>query len=138
MIILAIDFGEKRVGMAISREGYFAQKYKTVSLNEFFDQIKSICGEEAVEKILVGLPRTLRREIGPQAEKTKKYIEKLKQKVEIPVIEEDETLTTAEAHEKLREAGVKLGEEKEIIDQEAARILLQDYLDSIKKIIRNF
>lgn len=130
---LALDYGEKRVGVAISEGGYFAKGFTTIKVNnekDLLEKIEDICREQKPEKIIVGFPRTLENEIGPQAKKVQKFIKKLKEKLNIPVIEIDETLTTNVAKEGLKAAGASPEEIEEKLDEEAARLILQEYLDS--------
>lgn len=133
MSIIAIDYGEKRVGMAISYEGILAKRYQTIRFktdDELLDKIAKICGEEEVEKILVGLPITLEdRKIGHQAEEIRDFAEKLKKDIKKPIILIDETLTTEEAKINLREEGFSESKILLSLDEEAARIILQEYLD---------
>jgi len=132
MSILAIDYGEKRVGIAVSAEGYFAKGLtiiKVKSKKDLLEKIEAISKQEKTEKIIVGLPRTLENEIGPQAKKVQEFIKKLKEKLEIPVIPFDETLTTNEAKEGLKTSGASAEEIEEKLDEEAARLILQEYLD---------
>ena len=133
MSIIAIDYGEKRVGLAISHEGILAKRYQTIKYkadDELLDKIAKICGEEEVEKIIIGLPVTLEEQkIGHQAEEVNEFVERLKKDTKKPIILQDETLTSEEAKENLREENISQDKIKMLIDEEAARIILQDYLD---------
>lgn len=134
MAILSIDFGEKRVGLAISWEEIIAKRYTTLTYktdDELVDKILTICNEEEIDKIIVGLPVTLNeRKVGHQAEKVREFTDSLQKEIRKPIILVDETLTTEEAKENLKEEGLSEDKIKPLIDQEAARIILQDYLNS--------
>jgi putative Holliday junction resolvase len=133
MAIIALDYGEKRVGVAISYEGILAKRYQTIKYkteDELLDKIAKICGEEEVRKIIIGLPITLHdRKVGHQAEQVKDFVERLKQDTKKTIILEDETLTTEEAKTNLREEGFSESKILLLLDEEAARIVLQDYLN---------
>jgi putative holliday junction resolvase len=133
MRILGIDYGDRRIGLAISdREEKLASRFLTVenrNLEKSIEAIKNIITKENVEKIIVGLPVGLKMK-SEQTEKTRLFIGELKQKINLSIIEANEVFTSKMAEENLLNAGVKRGEIKNIIDQEAARIILQDYLNS--------
>ncbi len=132
MRVLGIDYGDRRIGLAISdREEKLASRFLTVenrTLKKSIETIKNIIAKENIEKIIIGLPVGLKTE-SEQTAKTRLFIKKLKQKINLPIIEANEVFTSKMAEENLFNAGVKREEIKSIIDQEAARIILQDYLD---------
>lgn len=133
MRILGIDYGDRRIGLAISDRGKkLASRFLTVenrTLEKSIEVIKNIIIKENIEKIIVGLPVGLKTE-SEQTVKTRLFIRELKQKINLPIIEANEVFTSKMAEENLLNAGIKREKIKEIIDQEAARIILQDYLDS--------
>lgn len=133
MRVLGIDYGDRRIGLAISDgEEKLASRFLTIgnkSLKKSIETIKNIIIKENVEKIIVGLPIGLKME-SEQTLKTKKFINYLGKEINIPIEEINEVFTSKMAEENLLNAGVKREETKDIIDQEAARIILQDYLDS--------
>jgi putative holliday junction resolvase len=132
MRILGIDYGDRKIGLAISdEEEKLASRFLTVenkTLEKSIETIKDIIIEESVEKIIIGLPVGLKME-SEQTEKTRLFIDKLKQKINLPIIEVNEVFTSKMAEENLLNAGIRREEMKKTIDQEAARIILQDYLD---------
>ena len=129
--ILGIDFGEKRIGIAISDEtGSIARAYGMLfekSAKEIIKSLVSICQKEKIGEIVVGLPLNLKGEEGVQAEKTKRFVDELKKEIKLPIILEDERLSTKEADRILRERGVKGRKEK--IDTLSAVLILQQYLE---------
>ncbi len=133
MRILGVDYGDRRIGLAISdREEKLASRFLTVEnriLEKSIEMIKSMIAKENVEKIIVGLPVGLKAE-SEQTAKTRFFIKELKQRINLPIIEVNEVFTSKMAEENLLNAGAKREKIKSIIDQEAARIILQDYLDS--------
>ena len=132
MKILSIDHGNKKTGLALSDENEkLASRFLTVknkSSKNLIKEIKKIVLEKNVSKIILGIPIGFKGE-SAQTQNIKKFSAKLSGNIEIPIIEVNEIFTSKIAEENLRNAGVKSEEIKKIIDQEAARIILQDYLD---------
>ncbi len=132
MRVLGVDYGDRRIGLAISdREEKLASRFLTVenrTLEKSIEIIRNIIAKENIEKIIIGLPVGLKME-SEQTGKTKLFIDELKQRMDLPIIEANEVFTSKMAEENLLSAGVKREKIKSIIDQEAARIILQDYLE---------
>lgn len=121
MSFLALDLGEKRIGIAISRSGLIAEPLLTLdNSQDFISRLKDICQEEEVKKIIVGLPKSLSGESNEQIRKTKETAKKIKRELKMPIEFVDESFTSKMAEE-------RFGRER--IDEEAAVIILQDYLD---------
>ena len=137
--ILAVDFGGKRIGLAISDiMQIIAKPYKTISNSsneDVINSMKEIIKDKIVSKVVVGLPVTLKNKESSQTEIVRKFIELLKTKINIPIEAYDERLTTVGAKRSLIEQGIKTGHNKELVDMTAAAIFLQNYLDdkSIQK-----
>jgi putative Holliday junction resolvase len=133
MKILSIDYGDRKIGLAISDEnGKLARRFLTFenkSLKKSIIEIKRIISKENIQKIIVGIPIGLKGE-SAQTQNTKEFSAKLSENIDIPIIEMNEVFTSKMAEENLMKAGLKSKNIKEVIDQEAARIMLQDYLDS--------
>lgn len=143
--ILAIDWGEKRIGLAISdEERSMAFPFRTLA-NEGIDRvseaIRHICDAEKVGLILVGVPLTGKGEEGHQAKVVKEFVEHLRRTLlptrqagSVPVLAADERFSTHLAERELRlRAGKRRDRSEGIVDQHAAQIILQDYLDRMKK-----
>jgi len=131
--ILAIDFGERRIGLAISDPlGITAQGLPTIDTKKTKDVISGIVKtiqERNVDKVVVGMPRNMDGSIGFKGEEVKKFIRKLTQKTKVEIIDWDERLTTVESLRSMREMGIKQ-KEKETVDRISATLILQNYLDS--------
>ena len=133
MRILAIDYGEKRIGLAVSDEmeitargiSVIERKSKKADMEAIAAAI-SECGAGAV---VVGYPLRLDGTAGIQCEKVDRFIASLKAAIPVPVIAWDETLSTKEAEELMREAGVKRKKKRGMVDRIAAAFILQDYLN---------
>ncbi|MCU0857326.1 MAG: Holliday junction resolvase RuvX [Pontiellaceae bacterium] len=130
--ILGIDHGDVRIGVALSDPTEFLASSLCVidSAGAGIDQIVALAAEHGVEKIVVGLPRNMDGSYGPATDKVRKFIEKLKIKTDVPVVEWDERLSTVSAHHALREAGLNGRRRKGVVDKVAAQIILQHYLDA--------
>src|SRR5439155_7353575 len=129
--ILAIDFGRARIGAAISDElQLLAHPLETIAANERpIARITEIVRERNVDHVVVGVPRQLSGKIGDAATEALLFAEKLRAILPCPVIAWDERLTTVAAHRALREAGKKTRATRDYIDQVAAQMILQGYLD---------
>src|SRR5205085_735659 len=101
------------------------------SLGDVINRLSELIGEKEIELILVGLPRNMNGSYGPAAEKVQEFVEMLKTHVPVPIRLWDERLTSAQANRLLIESDVRREKRKEKVDQMAAAILLQSYLDSL-------
>lgn len=128
---LGLDVGERRIGVALSdASGRLATPLTTIGARDRpLERIARLAHEHGVCEVVVGLPLTLRGEVGPQAAAVQRFAEALATTLELPVHLFDERLTTAAAEQYLRELGVKPEKRRQQIDQVAAAIILQDYLD---------
>jgi len=130
MRILSIDYGEKRIGLAVcDKKEVLASRFLTLenkSLEKSIKEIKKIILEENVKKIVVGIPIGFKNK-SEQTKIIEKFIGKLEKNISIPIIKINEIFTSKMAKKNLREAGVK--DVKKVIDQEAARIILESYLE---------
>jgi len=134
MRILGVDYGEKRVGLAITDElKLLSHSLKVVETTNSISEIKKVLDEYGnIEKIVVGIPINLKGEVSFKAKQVLNWIEKLKKEVNIPVVTWDERFTTVSAEDFLLEANVKRKNRKKIIDKMSAQIILQNYLDANK------
>lgn len=129
---LGIDFGSKRVGLALSdRLNLIASPYKTlnyISEKELIAQLKSIVYENNIEIVVLGLPINMKGEDTIQTKKVRNF-KKLLSGLGLPVIYEDERLSSISAKNSLVLQNIKTGHHKGAIDRTAAAIILQQYLD---------
>lgn len=131
---LGIDHGKSRIGLAISDElASFAHPYRTLQAGgNATVEIQAIVVQEQVEGIVIGLPKNMDGTLGPSAESAKAFGQELGRLLPaVKIIFWDERLTTREAQRALHEAGKNTKQSKKMIDQVAAQILLQSYLDSL-------
>ncbi|MEX1010143.1 MAG: Holliday junction resolvase RuvX [Chthoniobacterales bacterium] len=129
--IMAVDLGAVRTGIAVSDElGMLAQPWKTLPGGEAaLEAVSAAVAEIKPIRILVGLPRNMDGTYGPAAELCRAFAENLRGRVTCPVDLWDERLTTVAAQRALRESGRKARDQRSVIDQVAAQILLQSWLD---------
>lgn len=131
---LGIDYGEKRVGLAISDpSGTVATPLRVVPFTNRDAVVREIvqCARDYdADRLVVGLPLAMDGSIGPAAEKTRAFAETLKDAAQISVICWDERFTTLTAQQALIEGGTRRAKRKEVVDKLAAQILLQHYLDA--------
>ncbi len=132
--ILALDFGEKRIGIAISDPlGLTAQPVCTLERQgkkKDLKTIKKIIEEKNVKKLFIGLPMRLDGSKGTIYEKVKKFGRALEALCRQPVGYLDEKFTTEDAEAVLKEAGIPREKRKQVIDMMAAQLILQRHLDS--------
>jgi len=129
--ILAVDFGRTRIGVAISDElQLLAHPLETIPANEKAAvRLAEIVREKKVDHVVVGVPRRMTGEIGSAATEVLRFVEKLRATLSCPITTWDERLTTVAAHRALREAGKKTRATRGFVDQVAAQMILQGYLD---------
>jgi putative Holliday junction resolvase len=137
MRIMGLDVGSRTIGMAISDElGLTAQGFKTLrrkSLEDDFQEIAAIINQFEISKIVVGLPKNMNGTLGSQAETVLKWVEILKDRIEVPVVTWDERLSTVGASRVLLEADLSRRKRKKVIDKLAAVLILQGYLDQSRR-----
>ena len=129
---LGIDFGEKRVGLALSdRLNLIASLYKTlqyISENDLISEIKKIVIDKEIEVFVIGLPLNMKGEDSDQTKKVRRF-KNLLSILELPIVYEDERFSSIIAKNSLVLQNVKTGHNKSEIDRTAAAIILQQYLD---------
>lgn len=126
--LLAMDVGEKRVGLAIANSvARLPQAMQTVERgSSFWDDIKNLVARENVQQIVVGLPRNLEGKDTGQTARIRDFVESLKQQLSLPVAFQDEALTSWQAEEEL--AGNSKPYAKGQVDALSAVYILEDYL----------
>jgi len=139
MRALGLDLGTKTLGMAMSDKlGFMANTYKTIFFkNEAYDELleplKEIIEKEKVDVIVLGFPKNMNNTIGPRAQATIVFKEKLEEFLGREVILEDERWTTIQANNILIKADMSRKKRKKTVDKVAATFILQSYLDKNRK-----
>lgn len=138
MRILGLDYGSKTVGVAVSDPlGFTAQGVEIIrrksenKMRQTLARIEELIAQYQVEEIVLGLPKNMNNTLGDRAEKSLELKETLERRTGLPVVMWDERLTTAEAERTLIETGVRRENRKQFLDQMAAVLILQGYLDRI-------
>jgi putative holliday junction resolvase len=129
--ILALDLGRARIGVAISDElQLLAHPLETTPADDqATSRLAQIIREKKVDHVVVGIPRQMNGQIGAAATEALRFVEKLRTILPCPVVTWDERLTTVAAHRALRDAGKKTRDTRNYVDQVAAQMILQGYLD---------
>lgn len=137
MRIMGLDFGSHTVGVAVSDAlGLTAQGVEIIrrkspnKLRQTLARIEELVVFFDVEKIVLGYPKHMNNTEGERCELTKDFMEMLERRTELPVELLDERLTTVRAHQIMSETGVRGQKRKEYVDEIAAMLILQGYLDS--------
>lgn len=138
MRIMGIDFGDSRIGVAVSDPfGWTAQGLETIrwkgSMEKPAQKIKELASFYQVGKFVVGLPKNMNGTLGPSAEKAIEFGDLLSKITGIEVVRWDERLTTVAANRTMHEVGMKTSKKKDSVDKIAAALILQGYLDSESK-----
>ena len=138
--ILGLDYGTKTVGVALSDELHItAQPLETITrkdankLRKTYARIEELVKEYDVEKIVLGLPKNMNNTVGERGEDTLSFRDALVRRTGLEVILWDERLTTVASEKVLMESGVRRENRKKVIDQIAASMILQGYLDSLQE-----
>lgn len=137
MIILSVDYGDCRTGVAVcdkhemlaSPVGVIFESYEP----RLLDKLCEIAKEQKAERIVVGLPRNMDGSYGERAEKCSLFSEKLSERTATETVLWDERLTTVSAHKALNEVNVRGKKRKNIVDAVAAVMILEDYMASRKE-----
>lgn len=132
--IMAIDYGRKRVGVAVTDPmKIIAGGLATVPAHQIIDFIQQYVAKEAVETIVVGLPKQMNNQPSESMRYIQPFVATLKKKIpQIPVVFYDERFTSVLAHKAMLEGGLKKKDRqnKALVDEISATIILQDYLES--------
>ncbi|MFO7896593.1 MAG: Holliday junction resolvase RuvX [Candidatus Cloacimonadales bacterium] len=134
MRLMGIDYGEKRIGLALSDPMQIISTPYQVLSNEkgIFDKLREIIENEKVGKIILGLPLNLAGEDSRKTKEVRTFKQQLEQEITLPVEFYDERYSTAEATDLLIEMGYSPQQRKKIIDKMAASIILKNFLEDRK------
>jgi putative Holliday junction resolvase len=132
--ILGIDLGRARIGVAVSDElGMLAHPVETIPARaDPIKRIAEIVRQKDVERVVIGLPRHMNGSVGEGASDALAFAEKLRAGVPCEVVTWDERMTTMAANRALRDSGQKTRNSRAVVDQVAAQMILQGYLDALQ------
>lgn len=135
--LLGLDYGDKTVGVAVSDPlGMTAQgveiirREKASKLRRTLARIEELAKEYEVGGVVLGLPFRIDGSEGSRCEKTRQFGEMLARRLGLPIIYQDERLTTQEAYDVMRKTGVRREKKKDFVDEIAAMVILQDFLNA--------
>ena len=132
--ILGVDYGERRIGLALSDPLQIIAKPLTmidrVKISDYISLISNIVSEKNITSIVVGLPLTLKGTYSKQTKIVMAFVEQLKLELKIPINCIDERLSSVSAEKLLQMQSIKTGHNKGLVDETSAAIILQEYLDS--------
>lgn len=136
MRILGLDFGSKTVGVAVSDELHITaqgveiiRRKAPAKLRQTLARIEELVGEYEVGEIVLGYPKNMNNTEGERCERTKEFKEMLERRTGVSVILWDERLTTVAADKSMIEMGIRRENRKNYVDEIAAILILQGYLD---------
>lgn len=137
MRILGIDFGEKRIGLALSDPlGFTAQGLETVlrqNKAQVLKDLKTLCQERQVSEVVIGLPINMDGTIGPKAKEILELVPKMEKEFAVPVKTWDERLTSRQAGRLMIDEGLSRQKQRAQSDRLAATLILQGYLESKRR-----
>lgn len=131
--VLGIDFGQARIGVAVSDElGMLAHPLETIPgarLDAAARRIAELAREKDAEQVVLGMPRHMNGDAGAAAAEVTAFADRLRPLLSCPLVLWDERLTTTAAHRALRDSGRRTRETRGVVDQVAAQMILQGFLD---------
>jgi putative Holliday junction resolvase len=134
--ILSIDYGKKRTGIAVTDPlQIIAGGLATVSTSELFDRLKAYLAKESVERIIIGEPRQPNGQPSENLQRVQQFVNRWRKAVpEVPIEYFDERFTSVLAHQAMLDGGLKkkARQDKALVDEISATIILEDYLRSKK------
>jgi len=132
--VLGVDFGDRRTGVAISDEtrvmAFPRETLECPLVEQAAAAVVRLAEAEHVGEIVVGYPLNMNGTAGPRAVKTDRFLAELARRTSIPLKKWDERLSTKIAESVMTETGTRRGKRREVVDQLAAQIILQGYLDA--------
>lgn len=134
---MGVDHGDRRIGLAISDPiPLIASPFQTLTVDDpeqAILDIENIIKEEEVEVVVIGLPLGMNGQDTKQTSHVRKFADRLQQLLNIPIILEDERLSSVTARKAIIHQNLSVGKNKALVDQTAASIILQQYLDKLPR-----
>ena len=135
--ILAVDFGDARTGLAATDwTGSIVVPLPRIDArdqDEVVRQIEELLRERDSQAVVVGMPLTVDGAVGERAQRTQEFVDRLRAKVSLPVATVDESHSTDEAHERLKQFGMKAKKRKDFADSVAAVVILERYREQLRR-----
>ncbi len=134
MRYLGLDLGKKRIGIALSdKTGTISTPYKVILSDDLFAELKEIINFEKITDIIIGFPKNMNNTIGPSAKEALTIKKEIEKQFLVNVYLQDERRTTIAANETMQQSNVAKKKRKQKVDQMAASIILQTFLDRREK-----
>jgi len=131
--LLGIDYGKKRIGLAVSDEeeryAFARETLENKSENYIFDKLDELSIKEEIKKVIIGLPINMQGKVSDWTKEVKKFKRNLEKRLNIPAQFQDERMTSRLSHNLFQNKKVSQKVSKNKINEESARIILQDYID---------
>lgn len=135
MIVMGIDYGTKRIGIAISDpQATMALPLETIPLkgdDSHMERIQKLAQDYHVARVVVGLPYNMDGTLSEIGKAVLEWTDALRQRLGIPIVLWDERLSTFEAHAVMRDLNVKTKKRRQVVDQIAASLILKEYLNTL-------
>ncbi|MHB9030454.1 MAG: Holliday junction resolvase RuvX [Candidatus Latescibacterota bacterium] len=135
MRVLAVDYGERRTGLAISDDfGFTAQGLDTIIVrteDEILRRVAEVARDRGAERIVVGLPLNMNGSESEKSQKVRVFGEALARETSLPVVFWDERMTSMQAHRIMHEMEKKTGRNKPLVDRISATLILQEYMKTL-------
>jgi len=131
--ILCIDYGQKRVGLALSDTLKLISTPFAIIYNdgELLQNLQALIEDKLIEKIVIGMPYTLDGRRSKKTKEVEKFVQEIKRKINLPVTIYDEAFSTVEANEILKRKGLSAPKARRVVDMYAASIILSNYLQNL-------
>lgn len=127
---IGLDVGDRRIGVAVSRLGFMASPLEVITRDgDEIPRIAALVAEHEATGVVAGMPFSLDGTLKPQAHKVQAFLDELARALSVPIHTVDERLTTSQANRVLIDAGRRSRERKQVVDQVAASLILQTFLD---------
>ncbi len=128
---MGIDYGRARIGLALSDElRMLAHPLETLTNDKrAIARVADLVKDRNVDAVVIGMPRMMAGQPGSEADEVKEFVARLGRRISCPIVQWDERLTTVAAHRALQDAGKKTKEIRGYVDQVAAQLILQTFLD---------
>jgi putative Holliday junction resolvase len=128
MVVLGIDYGTKRIGLALAQDNEKPHRLAVVAHQDWRHHLEKAVADHGVTQVVIGLPRNLDGDDTPQTMRVRVFAQEVEEALHLPVRLQDEADTSNQARKRLANAGHKMLEIERQLDAEAAVIIVEDYL----------
>jgi len=131
--ILALDYGEKRIGIALSDQmRTFSKPFSVLANNDgLWDELRNIINSQNVKQIVIGLPLNFEGKDTKKTSEIRNFSTELKKRIPLPCSFVNESFTSQDANQMLKQLGYSIKDSRKVIDKVAAALILKNYLEQI-------